>query len=108
MSSRQVQVDASVRRWDEILEYLEGGGDRTYAFLQLAESDLGAFSHTIACAYCRKQIEAEVKLIAITLQFSRLANEWAGSTSITNRMRVIGRAIPTIARLTYLELVKSL
>lgn len=107
MSSGQVQVDAPVRKWDEVLEYLEAGGDKTYGFLQLAESDLGAFSHTVVCTYCRKQMEAEVKLIGITLQFSKLANEWAGSTAVSNRMRIIGRAIPVIARLTYLELLKS-
>lgn len=108
MSAVQTGVDAPVQKWDEVLAYLEAGGDKTYGFLQLAQSDLAAFSHTLVCPYCRKQMEAEVKLIGITLQFSRLANEWAGSTSLSNRMRVAGRAIPIIVRLSYLELMKAI
>lgn len=52
-------------------------------------------------------METEVKLIEMTLGFSRLANEWANATSVAARASIIGRAIPTILRVAYLELVKA-
>jgi hypothetical protein len=108
MTAQDQQMDYSVRKWDEILTYLESGGDRTYGFLQLAESDLHAFAGEIACPYCSKQIDTEVRLIRIALQFSRLANEWEVSQGVRTRLGLIGRAIPLIAKLTYLEMTKIL
>ena len=108
MSAPQQLVDAPMRKWDEVLAYLESGGDRTYGFLQLAESDLQAFVHEVACPYCKKQITTEVQVIGITLQFSRLANEWEVSKGVRTRLGLIGRAVPLIAKLTYLEMTKIL
>src|ERR1700726_2836661 len=109
MTTLQDQLmDSSVRKWDEVLAYLEAGGDRTYGFLQLAESDLHAFAEDISCPYCKKQIDTEVRLIGIALQFSRLANEWEVSAGLRTRLALIGRAVPLIARLTLLELTKIL
>jgi len=108
MTPADQQVDSSVRKWDEILAYLEGGGDKTYAFLQLAQSDLNAFSSEISCPYCRKQIETEFRLLGIALGFSRLANEWEASNGLRTRLGLIGRAVPLIARLTFLEITKIL
>jgi len=104
--TEQQIIDNSVHKWDEVLAYLESGGDKTYGFLQLAESDASAFAEKFACPYCKKQIVSEVKLIGITLRFSRLANEWESSSGLRSRLSVIGRAIPLIASLTYLELTK--
>ena len=108
MTAQDTQMDSSVRKWDEILTYLESGGDKTYGFLQLAESDLHAFAGDISCPYCSKQIDTEVRLIGIALQFSRLANEWEVSDGLRTRLSLIGRAVPLIARLTYLEITKIL
>jgi hypothetical protein len=108
MTGHDERMDSSVRKWDEILAYLEDGGDKTYGFLQLAESDLHAFAGEISCPYCSKQIDTEVRLIGIALQFSRLANEWELSEGVRTRLGLIGKAVPLIARLTYLELTKIL
>lgn len=108
MSAPLQLVDAPMRKWDEVLAYLESGGDRTYGFLQLAESDLQAFVHEVACPYCKKQITTEVQVIGITLQFSRLANEWAAAPSLWTRLGIVGRAVPMIAKLAFLELTKTL
>ena len=97
-----------MHKWDETLEYLQAGGDRTYGYLQLAESDLAAVTESIRCPYCRKQIVTEVKLLKIALQFAKLAGEWALSEGSAKRMGLVGKAIPLIARLTYLELTKIL
>ncbi|MDA4113333.1 MAG: hypothetical protein OK474_04720 [Thaumarchaeota archaeon] len=102
------QMDSSVRKWDEILTYLENGGDKTYGFLQLAESDLHAFAGEISCPYCSRQIETEVRLIGIALRFSRLANEWEVSQGARARFRLVAKAVPLIATLTYLEITKIL
>jgi hypothetical protein len=107
-ATEQQTIDTSVHKWDDVLAYMESGGDKTYGFLQLAESDLGAVAEKIACPYCRKQIVAEVKIIDITLRFSRLANEWEASGGIRNRLGLVGRAVPLIVNLTYLELTKIL
>jgi hypothetical protein len=107
-ATEQATIDASVKRWDDVLAYLESGGDKTYGFLQLAESDLGAVSEKLTCPYCRKQIVTEVKLIGITLRFSRLANEWQLSEGIRKRLGLMGQAIPLIASVAYLELTKVL
>ncbi len=108
MTTTERQIDSSVRKWDEILEYLEGGGDRTYGFLQLAQSDLRAFAGDISCPYCMKQIETEMRLLEIALSFSRLANEWEVSKGLRTRLGLVGRAVPLIARLTFLEMTKIL
>jgi len=107
-ATQQLVIDDSVHKWDEILAYFEGGGDRTYGFLQLAESDLSAVAEKIACPYCRKQIVTEVKLLGIALQFARLAGEWELSKGLRKRLSLIGKAVPIIATLTYLELTKIL
>lgn len=106
--SEEQAIDSSVHKWDDVLAYLESGGDKTYGFLQLAESDLGAVVEKIVCPYCRKQIVTEVKLLGITLQFSRLANEWELSQGVRKRLSLIGKAVPLIAKLTWLELDKIL
>jgi hypothetical protein len=106
--SAQESVDASVKKWDEILSYFEAGGDRTYGYLQLAESDLDTVDHTVVCPYCRKLLISEVKLIRITIRFSRIANEWEASRGLRKRLSLIGRSLPLIASLTYLELTKML
>lgn len=108
MAPQQQAIDNSVHKWDEILVYLQSGGDRTYGFLQLAESDLSAITDKIACPYCRKQMATEVKLLGIALQFARLAGEWELSKGLRKRLSLIGKAIPIIATLTYLELTKIL
>ena len=97
-----------MRKWDEVLAYLEGGGDKTYGFLQLAQSDLGAYAAENPCPYCRKQIETELSLLVIALSFSRLANEWEASSGLRTRLGLIGQAVPLIARLSYLEVTKIL
>ena len=107
-ATEQHVIDASVHKWDEILAYLESGGDTTYGFLQLAESDLKAVAEKIVCPYCQKQIVTEVKLLGIALQFSRLAGEWELSKGLGKRLGLIGRAVPLIAKLTYLEMTKIL
>jgi hypothetical protein len=101
-------VDASVHKWDEILEYLQAGGDKTYGFLQLAESDLGAVADKIACPYCRKQIATEVKLLGIALKFAKLATEWEMSKGLRKKLGLIDKAFPLIMKLSYLELTKIL
>jgi hypothetical protein len=108
MTTEQQTIDNSVHKWDDVLAYLESGGDKTYGFLQLAESDISAVAEKIVCPYCRKQIVSEAKLIGITLRFSRLANEWESSSGLRRRMSVVGRAVPLIASLTYLELTRVL
>jgi hypothetical protein len=102
------RFDAPVKKWDEVLAYLEGGGDRTYGYLQLAQSDLQAYASEVSCPYCRKQIETELRLLVIALSFSRIANEWEASNGLRTRLGLIGRAVPLIARLSYLELTKIL
>lgn len=104
----QETIDHSLHRWDEILEYMQGGGDKTYGFLQLAESDLGAVVDAISCPYCRKQMETEFKLLKIALRFAKLAGEWELSRGVRKRLVLVGQAVPLIARLSYLELTKIL
>lgn len=100
-------LDEAVNTWDSMLEYLEGGNDMTYGFLQLAKSDLRIPAEELKCEYCRKQIETEVKLITTTLMFSRLANEWASNRRLKTRLGIVGRAIPLIARMIKLEFGKT-
>ncbi len=104
----QSSIDGSVHKWDEILEYLQAGGDRTYGFLQLAESDLNAVADKISCPYCRKQILTEVKLLGIALKFAKLATEWEMSKGLRKKLGLIDRAVPLIIRLSYLEVSKIL
>ena len=108
MTVQAHQIDSSVRKWEEMLAYLEGGGDKTYGFLQLAQSDLQAYASEISCQYCRKQIETELRLLVIALSFSRLANEWEASSGLRTRLGLIGKAVPLIARLSFLEVTKIL
>ncbi|MDA4134754.1 MAG: hypothetical protein OK441_04215 [Thaumarchaeota archaeon] len=108
MTAQASPIDSSVRKWDEMLAYLESGGDRTYGFLQLAQSDLQAYASEISCPYCRKQIMTELRLLVIALNFSRLANEWEASSGLRTRLGLIGRAVPLIARLSFLEFTKIL
>ncbi len=101
-------LDHAVGKWDELMLYLEEGNDMTYGFLQLAKSDLAAFSKELICKYCRNQIETEVELIEITLNFSRIANEWAISRGLRSRLLLVGKALPLITRLIKLEFRKNL
>jgi len=105
-SMQQETIDGSLQKWDEVLEYIQGGGDKTYGFLQLAESDLGTVSHTIACPYCRKQMVTEVRLLGIALQFAKLAGEWELSKGARKKLSLVGKAVPLIAKLSFLELTK--
>ena len=105
---KQETIDNSVHKWDEVLEYLRADGDKTYGFLQLAESDLATVTGTINCPYCRKQMVTEVRLLGIALQFSKLAGEWELSKGLRKKFSLIGKAVPLIARLTFLEVTKIL
>lgn len=104
----QHSVDASLHKWDEVLEYFQAGGDRTYGFLQLAESDLDAVAQKIVCPYCRKQIVTEVKLLRIALTFAKLATEWEMSKGLRKKLTLVNKAVPLIVRLSYLEVTKIL
>lgn len=88
--------------------YMQAGGDRTYGFLQLAESDLEAVAQKIVCPYCRKQIVTEVKLLGVALKFARLATEWEMSRGLRKKLSLVNKAVPLIARLSYLEVTKVL
>ncbi len=101
-------LEHAVGKWDELMLYLEEGNDMTYGFLQLAKGDLAAFSNELICQYCRNQIETEVELIEITLNFSRIANEWVISRGLLRRLRLVGKALPLITRLIRLEFRKNL
>lgn len=88
--------------------YMQAGGDRTYGFLQLAESDLEPVAQKIVCPYCRKQIVTEVKLLGVALKFARLATEWEMSRGLRKKLSLVNKAVPLIARLSYLEVTKVL
>jgi hypothetical protein len=100
-------LERAVGKWDEMMSYLEEGNDMPYGFLQLAKSDLEAFSHELVCEYCRNQTETEIKVIEIGLDFSRIANEWTANGGLKNRLDLVGRAVPLIARLVKLEFKKN-
>ena len=106
MTAQDTQMDSSVRKWDEILTSPgERGRQDGTGSSSLAESDLQPRRGNL-CPYCSKQIDTEVRLIGSRSQFSRLANEWEVSDGLRTRLSLIGRAVPLIARLTYLEITK--
>jgi len=48
----------------------------------------------------------EVRLLGIALQFAKLAGEWELSKGLRKKLGLVGKAVPLIARLIFLELTK--
>jgi hypothetical protein len=99
-------LQSTLEAWDEIFQQIEDGGDLTYGFLRLARNDLRSVTQAIECSHCRRQIVAEVQLIEIVLQLSRLANQWTLARGVHDRLRLAGLALPLIGRITYLQIKK--
>ncbi len=84
----------ALEAWREAREYLESGGDVTYAYLKLALSDVETAAPLIKDPYCRRQVEAEASLLRHALKLAMVAYEWSlGVGGRAYKLRLFLRAV---------------
>jgi hypothetical protein len=98
-------VNRYVEAFESTRDYLESGGDITYAFLNLAKLDLELASKYVKDPYCRKQVLGEYRALEKALSFAMMAYEWRmGIGGWRYKIRLIAKAILEIAKLTIVHL----
>ncbi len=96
-----------INAWSEAKEYLESGGDVTYAFLNLARRDIGLAIDLIEDGYCRKQISSEKKLLDHALNLAMMAYEWSlGVGGRRYRVKLALKAVREALAILLLQLRK--
>lgn len=93
--------------WKEAREYIESGGDATYAFLNLARKDIENIVSLIEDGYCRRQVEGEKKLLDHALNLAMMAFEWSlGVGGFKYRVKLVLKALKEIVIIFWLQLSK--
>jgi len=105
-----VEIKEELRAaWREAREYIESGGDITYAFLNLARRDIGNAVGLINDDYCRRQIIGEKKLLDHALNLAMTAYEWnLGVGGWRYRVKLVLKAVKEVLVIFWLQLRKNL
>ncbi|MEB3780110.1 MAG: hypothetical protein GSR85_07765 [Desulfurococcales archaeon] len=95
--------------WREAREYIESGGDVTYAFLNLARRDISNAVDLIEDKYCRGQIMGEKRLLDHALNLAVMAYEWSlGVGGWRYRVKLILKAMKEVLVIFWLQVRKAL
>lgn len=102
----RLEIKDVLDNWNKMLSFLEMGGNVSHVFLELCKGDLKFTLNKIKCPYCRKQMEVEYKLLTHALSLANLSSGWLGSKGVKIKLKIICKAIVTIAKITLLHISK--